>query len=177
MNSGFLNVIIWILNILFLLTPLFLVFLILFAARLNRDSVPRKEKVVAFVGFWRRVAIGTVNIIISIFIIPIIFNIFYYLRDGQTIGDKIYGTKIVDKKTMKLASVGKLLMREFAKTLSVLCLGFGFFAAGVRSEKRAWHDEWAGIRYISYKKIHGIWTFIPLFLVFILPIFLSFILS
>lgn len=131
--------------------------------------MPQKEQVVSFVGFWKRISLWLVNAALSFLIIPIFFNVYYYFRDGQTIGDKLYGTKIVDKKTMKTASVGKLIMRHFAKILSSICLGIGFIAAGVRTEKRAWHDEWAEVRYISYKQVSWIWTFLPLFLVFILP--------
>ena len=101
-------------------------------------------------------------------IVPIFFNICYYLRDGQTIGDKIFGTKLVDKKSMKTASVGQLLMRNFAKILSMLPFGVGFITAGWRSEKRAWHDGLSDTRYISYKKVHGIWTV----LIVLLPIIL-----
>lgn len=170
MESSLLPLIMFLLFVLSIIAiPIILVLLVLLASRGNWNSEPSKEKVVSFVGFWKRISIWIVNAIISILIVPLFLNIYFYLRDGQTIADKLYGTKIVDKKTMKTASVGKLIMRCVAKFFSTLCIGIGFFAAGVRSEKRAWHDEWADIRYISYKKVSWVWTFLPIFLVFVLP--------
>ncbi len=133
-------------------------FLVILSARKNWRTFHEAETVVEFVGYWRRLAILIVDMFLMAFIVPIFFNICYYLRDGQTIGDKIFGTKLVDKKSMKTATVGQLLMRNFVKILSALPLGFGFITAGWRSEKRAWHDGLSDTRYISYKKVHGIWT-------------------
>lgn len=148
-------------------------FLIILSARKNWRTTHETETVVEFVGYWRRLAILIVDIALSILVIPIFFNICYYLRDGQTIGGKIFGTKLVDKKSMKTASVGQLLMRLIAKILSILPLGFGFIIAGWRSEKRAWHDGLADVRYISYKKVHAIWTvlvvLIPIILFVVIP--------
>jgi len=140
-------------------------FLIILSARKNWRTFHEAESVVEFVGYWRRLAIVIIDIVLTVLIVPIFFNICYYIRDGQTIGDKIFGTKIVDKKSMKTASVGQLLMRTIAKILSFLPLCFGFITAGWRSEKRAWHDGLTDTRYISYKKIHGIWTWLIILLV------------
>lgn len=151
--------------------------LIIFASRANWRKLHEKESVVEFVGFWRRIAIGVVDMVLCAFIVPIFFNLYYYLRDGQTIGDKIYGTKLVDKKSLKTASVGKLLMRKIAKILSALPFGLGFMMAGWRSEKRAWHDGLSDVRYISYKKVHGFWTWFPFLIVIVLPIILTIIIG
>lgn len=136
--------------------------LAIIAARKNWNGNPEKIKIVEFTGFWRRVAIVIVDIVLSMLIVPLFFNLFYYLRDGQTIADKIYGAKIVDKKTHKTASVGKLIMRSIVKIFSFLTLGFGFWIAGWRDEKLAWHDGLADVRYVSYKKVHGVWTILPI---------------
>lgn len=147
--------------------------LIIFAARANWRAFHKKESVVEFVGFWRRVAISLLDVVLSVFIVPLFFNLYYYLRDGQTIGGKIYGAKLVDKKSLKTASVGQLLIRKVAKILSALPLGLGFMMAGWRSEKRAWHDGLSDIRYISYKKVHGFWTWFPFLVVIVLPIIIT----
>ncbi len=153
--------------------PVILVLLLLAAAQRNWNSVAQKEKVVNFVGFWKRLAIGIVDMALSLFVVPLFLNLYFYIRDGQTIGGKMYGVRLVDAKTLKTASVGKLIIRELAKTLSALCFGIGFFAAGVRTEKRAWHDGWAEVRYVAYKKRSWIWTFLPLFLFFVFPILMD----
>ncbi len=128
------------------------------AAKKNWSTKPSKTHVEEFTGFWRRVAIKLLDTLLALLIIPILFNVFFYFRDGQTIADKIFGTKIVDKKTHATASVGKLFIRFIAKFFSFLALGIGFFVAGWRKEKLAWHDGLADVRYVSYKKVHGAWT-------------------
>ena len=147
--------------------------LIVFPSRANWRAKKEKVKVVEFVGFWRRVAIQIVDVVLCLFIVPLFFNIAYYFRDGQTIADKIYGTKIVDKKTHETASVGKLFIRLISKQFSKAAFGIGFWAAGWRKEKLAWHDGLADVRYVSYKKVHGIWTFVPFLLLLGLPIVIS----
>ncbi len=146
--------------------------LLIIAAKKNWNGTPEKTKVEEFTGFWRRVAISIVDGFLNMLIVPILFSAFYYLRDGQTLADKIYGTKIVDKKTHQTASVGKLLIRPIAKIFSVLALGVGYWVAGWNDEKRAWHDGLADVRYVSYKKVHGFWTWLPILLVFVLPVLL-----
>lgn len=148
------------------------------ASRKNWNGTPDKTKITEFTGFWRRVAIMIVDVVLSFFIVPIFFNLYYYLRDGQTLADKIYGAKLVDKKTHKTAPVGKLIMRPLVKIFSVLALGFGFWVAGWRDEKLAWHDGLADVRYVSYKKVHGAWTVLPIVLgvlPFVIAIILPFI--
>lgn len=163
-------IIVVLITIFYLLLYVGLPLLIIFSARANWRALHEKETVVEFVGFWRRVAISLVDGVISVFIVPLFFNLCYYLRDGQTIGGKIYGAKLVDKKSLKTATVGQLLIRKIAKILSVLPLGLGFMMAGWRSEKRAWHDGLSDVRYISYKKVHGFWTWFPFLVAIVLPI-------
>ncbi len=146
--------------------------LLIIAARKNWNGTSEKTKVEEFTGFWRRVAISIVDGFLNMLIVPMLFSAFYYLRDGQTLADKMYGTKLVDKKTHKTASVGKLLIRPIAKFFSMLALGLGYWAAGWNDEKRAWHDGLADVRYVSYKKVGGIWTWLPILLVVVLPILL-----
>lgn len=147
--------------------------LIIFSARANWRALHERETVVEFVGFWRRIAICLVDGVLSAFIVPLFFNLYYYLRDGQTIAGKIYGAKLVDKKSLKTASVGQLFIRKIAKILSALPLGLGFMMAGWRAEKLAWHDGLSDVRYISYKKVHGFWTWFPFLVAIVLPIIVT----
>ncbi len=167
------GIIIFLLIALYVLVYVGLPLLVIFAARSNWRTLHEKESVVEFVGFWRRVAISLVDAALSAFIVPLFFNLYYYLRDGQTIAGKIYGAKLVDKKSLKTASVGQLLMRKIAKILSALPLGVGFMMAGWRSEKLAWHDGLSDVRYISYKKVHGFWTWFPFLVAIVLPIIVT----
>ena len=169
-GDPFLGMVVIFITIFYLLLLFGVPCLIIVSARANWRKPHNKEKIVAFVGFWRRIAIGLVDAVLCVFIVPLFFNLCYYLRDGQTIGDKIYGTKLVDKKSMKTASVGQLLIRKLAKIFSALPLGLGFMVAGWRAEKRAWHDGLSDVRYISYKKVHGFWTWFPFLVAIVLPI-------
>jgi len=145
-----------------LLLPLVVVVIVAWGARLNWSTKQKKEKIVEYVGFWRRVAIQLLDLTLYLLVVPIAFNLFFYFRDGQTLADKIFRTKIVDKSTHKLASVGQLVVRAITKILSVA--GFaGYMVAGWRSEKRAWHDGLSDTRYISVKHVSGWWTPVVIF--------------
>ena len=169
-GEGFSGIMVVLFTAFYCLLYIGLPLLIIFAARANWRAFHEKEAVVEFVGFWRRIAISFVDIMLCAFVVPIFFNLYYYLRWGQTIGGKMYGVKLVDKKSLKTASVGQLFVRKIAKILSVLSLGLGFMMAGWRSEKCAWHDGLADVRYISYRKVHGFWTWFPFLLIFVIPI-------
>ena len=117
----------------------------------NRNKFKHKH----FVGFWKRVGIKNIDNILNLFLIPIIFNIVFYFRDGQTIGDKIMKTKLVDESTGLKPSTGQLFGRFFAKGLSGIAFGLGFMWAGWSNEKQAWHDTLSGTRYIETKQYGG----------------------
>lgn len=136
----------------------------LVAARKNWNTKKTKEKSVGYCGFWKRVAIHAVDQFLMVLIVPMFFNVYYYLRDGQTIADKIYGAKIVDKSTHKTAEVGRLFIRMLGKLFSTIALGVGYWPAGWRAQKNAWHDSWSDTRYISTKKTLGIWVVLPIVL-------------
>ena len=152
--------------------PIGAIVLIIIGARKNWNTKRKKEKSVGFAGFWKRVAIKSFDKMLGILIVPILFNVYYYLRDGQTIGDKIFGGKIIDKKSHEIASVGKLLIRFLAKLPSILALGVGFWPAGWRKEKNTWHDSLSDTRYISTKKIAGGWIILTIILSIALPLML-----
>lgn len=157
--------------------------------------VQKKAHTHQFAGFWKRVAIMHLEKFLQILItvstgftllyigeevyenadwgfnIPIILftviNIWLYFTKGRTIGDYIMKTKLVDAKTGKKPSAGKLIGRFFAKILSGLALGLGFFWAGWTKEKRAWHDSLSGTRYVETEQYAGGWTWLANILVMI----------
>ncbi len=138
--------------------PIPILILLFKGTRKNWNEKKKKEKSVGYAGYWKRVAIKHLDKVLSIFIVPIVLNIYFYFRDGQTLGDKILGGKIVDKKTHEVASVGKLFIRVFAKFISTIAFGVGYWPAGWRKEKNAWHDSLSDTRYISTKRLAGGWV-------------------
>jgi uncharacterized RDD family membrane protein YckC len=141
----------------YVILPIPTLVLLFKSVRQNWTAKKSKEKSVGYAGFWKRVAIKTIDKLLSIFLVPIVLNVFFYFRDGQTIGDKILGGKIIDQKTHEIASVGKLFVRFFAKFFSTISLGVGYWPAGWRAEKNAWHDSLSETRYISTKRTSGGW--------------------
>jgi uncharacterized RDD family membrane protein YckC len=156
----------------YILFPVLAILLLILGARKNWIAKKKKENSVGYAGFWKRVAIHVFDKIIGIFLVPLFFSLYYYYRDGQTIGDKVFGAKIVDKKSHEVASVGKLMVRCIAKIPSLFALGTGFWPAGWRAEKNAWHDSLSDTRYISTKKTQGAWIVLTIVLGFVLPLLL-----
>ncbi len=138
--------------------------LMILAARKNWNSSKSKEAAVGYCGFWKRLAIKFVDQILMIFIVPIFLNAYFYFRDGQTIADKMFGAKLVNKDTGEIADVGRLFIRPMAKIFSILALGIGFWPAGWRAEKNAWHDSLSDTRYISTRRTLGIWVILAILL-------------
>ncbi|HEU5193915.1 MAG TPA: RDD family protein [Methylomirabilota bacterium] len=65
---------------------------------------------------------------------------------GQTIGKSLVGVRVVAAADGARLTVGPALLRHLAYMLSLLPLGFGFWMAGLRRDKRALHDLIAGSR-------------------------------
>ena len=65
---------------------------------------------------------------------------------GQTIGKSLVGVRVVSAADGAGVTVGPALLRHLAYGLSLLPLGFGFWMAGLRRDKRALHDLMAGTR-------------------------------
>jgi uncharacterized RDD family membrane protein YckC len=65
---------------------------------------------------------------------------------GQTIGKSLVGVRVVAAADGARLTVGPALLRHLAYVLSLLPLGFGFWMAGLRRDKRALHDLIAGSR-------------------------------
>ncbi|MBT3348692.1 hypothetical protein HN954_03000 [bacterium] len=147
--------------------------LMIFGSRKNWRTKKTKQDSVGYCGFWKRVAIRIVDQISMILIVPIFLNLFFYFRDGQTLADKIYGAKLVNRHSHETASVGRLFIRPLAKFFSVLALGIGFWPAGWRAEKTAWHDGLSDTRYISTRKTLGILVILPIAVVVAFFVYLS----
>ncbi|MDH3324674.1 MAG: RDD family protein [Candidatus Peregrinibacteria bacterium] len=102
-------------------TLLFVVLLIvspIFGSRLFKEAeTPKKVVSLGLASFWKRFAIGVFDYIIMLFFIPIFFNLFFYFRDGQTLGDKVFGTRVISAEK-NIPEVWPLIGRVFAQILS-----------------------------------------------------------
>jgi uncharacterized RDD family membrane protein YckC len=130
----------------------------------NGTPPPPPQTAVHFAGFWKRVAISSVDTLAmllamlaapSAVIIPVVVNIVLYFWKGRTIGDFVMQTKLVHAVSHKKPSAGQLIGRFFAKILSAIPLNLGFYWAGWTKEKKAWHDSLSGIRYVETTSYNG----------------------
>lgn len=110
-------------------------------------------------------------------LVLMIINIFFYFRDGQTIGYKILGFHIVDVETGKKAEGGPLIGRFFAKFLAAIPLYLGIFWIGWDPKKQGWHDKLAQTVVVKQKNISAgiIWGinigFVFLYIMYMAVIF------
>jgi uncharacterized RDD family membrane protein YckC len=123
-------------------------------------------------GFWKRSAIHSFDFLASLFVIPVLFNLYFYFRDGQTLGDKIFGTRIVSLGNNELPSFWALVGRFFAQTLSAIPLYLGFFWMIWEEKNQTWHDKLASTIVIEEKQIDSYWVWsmnlsIPIVLIII----------
>jgi uncharacterized RDD family membrane protein YckC len=63
---------------------------------------------------------------------------------GQTLGKKVVKIRVVDFQTGGPLGYGKAVGRYFARILSILPLGLGYFWMLWDKEKQTWHDKLAG---------------------------------
>lgn len=82
------------------------------------------------------------------FILLTAITLIFWLKTGQTPGKKATGTKIVDALSGNDISVSQAVLRYVGYFFSIALLGFGFFLAGWRKDKRALHDLLAGTKVI-----------------------------
>ena len=131
----------------------------------NNQEIP-------YAGFWRRVAsyfldwififpflVITVSGFYVVLILPAIAmlaltitNIFFYFRDGQTIGKKILNIKIISTKTGEKPSALALIGRFFGKIISALPLCLGLLWIGWDDRKQGWHDKMASTTVVRFDK-------------------------
>ncbi|MDO8454703.1 MAG: RDD family protein [Sulfurimonas sp.] len=76
-------------------------------------------------------------------------HVLLWRKDGQTPGKKFAHIKVVDAKTLKEASLFKLILRFIGYFVSVLTLGF--FLGLFRDDKKTLHDLLSGTAVIHTK--------------------------
>ena len=78
------------------------------------------------------------------YILPTIAVIVFWRYRGATPGKMAISAKIVDAKSGRTPSTGKLIVRYFAYLVSMLPLFLGFVWIGIDKRKQGFHDKIAG---------------------------------
>lgn len=113
-----------------------------------------------YAGFWKRLAIGLTNWVLMYLILPPFINIYYYFRDGQTIGDKLFKTKIVEAPTGKIPSKLNLLGRFFLRGFSAALFYLGFLWVVFDKRNQAWHDKLSNTVVVEKTKVGSLWIWL-----------------
>jgi len=91
---------------------------------------------------------GTRSLAVLIVLLGIVAAILYYGftegRTGQTVGKRALGVKVLDSRTGLPIGVGRAIGRYFAKFLSAIPCGLGYFWMLWDPNKQTWHDKIVG---------------------------------
>ncbi|NCT55984.1 RDD family protein [bacterium] len=75
-------------------------------------------------------------------VMPLLYYIYFYTKNGQTLGKKILNIKVVRPADNSYLSWGRVLLREtVGKLLSSFFFGLGYFWYFSSAERQAWHDS------------------------------------
>ena len=75
----------------------------------------------------------------------VIFFCWFWHKNGQTLGMQAWRLKIEDINGSNI-SILQCLMRLLGASISVLCLGAGYWWIWIDKEGRSWHDHWSASR-------------------------------
>lgn len=93
------------------------------------------------------------RLLFQLYLLPVIF--FYYawfwVRSGQTLGMLTWKLRVVTADGATI-TWRQALQRFAAASLSILCLGLGFFWILVDRDRLAWHDRLSGTRVVRIKQ-------------------------
>ena len=82
---------------------------------------------------------------IATWTITAVYYIYFYTKRGATPGKMIFSLKVVDERTGKFLTPGRIILREIlGKLVSALLLFIGYLMAAFRKDKKALHDIIAG---------------------------------
>lgn len=81
------------------------------------------------------------------FVIPVAYFVLTHGTEGQTLGKRLMGARVVGADGEPIGYV-RALGRTAATCVSALLLGVGFLAVAVRRDKRGLHDLIAGTRVV-----------------------------
>jgi uncharacterized RDD family membrane protein YckC len=76
----------------------------------------------------------------------LVFSILYYIylwsKDGQTLGDTLFGNRIVTAEGIP-PSVGQAIVRFVGYVISAVVLSLGFIWIAIDAKRQGWHDKMA----------------------------------
>jgi len=91
---------------------------------------------------------STVALFWFILLLGVVAAILYYGltegRTGQTVGKRALGVKVLDARTGTPIGVGRAIGRYFAKFLSAIPCGLGYFWMLWDPNQQTWHDKIVG---------------------------------
>lgn len=98
---------------------------------------------IEYVGFWLRVWAWIIDIVVSWFIIPIFFNLYFWLKDGQTIWYKIIWAKVYRENKWQLwkSRFIDLCLYPFLKMLNCITLFIWIFMIWWTEKKQWLHNK------------------------------------
>lgn len=113
----------------------------------NRNKVFLREEIevenIQYWGFWIRLWATLIDTVVSWFVIPIFFNLYFWMKDGQTIWYKICKLKLYRIKEEKifLPDSVQLILYPFLKILSAIVFYIWFIMVGVTQKKQWLHNK------------------------------------
>lgn len=85
-------------------------------------------------------------------VIYLAYVIYFYTQKGGTLGKLAFNIRVVNQDTGAKLTWGQVILREtLGKFLSALILYIGFFMAGLRKDKKAFHDLMASSQCLRKK--------------------------
>ena len=93
---------------------------------------------------------GIADVFIS-YVLPFVITMAFWIYKSATPGKMVLGLQIVDAKTLKKTSSGKLVVRYLGYYVSLIALGLGYFWVGWDKKKQGWHDKMAGTLVVKIK--------------------------
>lgn len=89
---------------------------------------------------------------VTFILTPFLFYLFFWLRDGQTLGMRAWRLRIQQFDGTPI-TVKQAIVRLFAAILSWLPLGLGFFWMNFTPTYRMWHDTLSQTEIVQLPKV------------------------
>lgn len=86
-----------------------------------------------------------------LFILTYLFLTFFWTRSGQTLGMLAWRLRVQSIEGYKL-NLMQCLIRYLIGTISLVCVGAGFFWMFINPQKRTWHDIASGCQVVELPK-------------------------
>ena len=84
--------------------------------------------------------ITKIGMLVIIFSLPICFYLFFWNKEGKTLGMMAWRIQLKSSNNNQLALI-QLLIRYFGAWISLLCFGLGYLWMLVDKDQMTWHDR------------------------------------